>query len=240
MSKKVVKLSPDPANGRCTNLADVRIRFHESIVLFNGHPFYAKKTETDNGEWNQLRLYEYNVERNTFSRNHVSVLYNDSRISTNFELGYVNLDFSKKLMANYISRIPVRRYKQGLDRHNTTSTDMLNQSHVADYKDIARALLGNNSQFKYLLYPTLDEYIKDSLNVKRDDSNYYQINFSSALSRNVAISKKIDSLHNKNNDPYNIYIDGNYVADFNPNNGLILKKDGLYSVYHEYFNEVGL
>lgn len=236
MPKKVT-LTADPAKGRCTSDHDVRLRFADSIILINNFPYYAKKREEEI-EWNYIKAYQYKTEEDRFERYGTLYKYNDPSISTNFDLGYIN--YEKHNFACYISRVPVRRYKQGLDRGNTIASGIDNMQYDLNYAHIAKTLLPNTKENRKLLYPSLDKYLKTVKSYDKANREwYYQNHISSALSKNLAISKKVSEIKDENI-PFQIYVDNNYVADFHLINGISMKKDGLYSVYHEYLTEVGL
>lgn len=126
---------------------DMNMRLADSLVMHGGRPFYVK--EYMYGD-NALYGYYTDKDRNEDKLIKLPNRYLDIRPP---RLGYMNT----RRNSYYVSRVPVRRYKQGLNRQNIAVGALniepgLNRGDTIRCVELARCILNK--------YPSLDECLE--------------------------------------------------------------------------------
>ena len=111
------------------------MRLAESLVMYKGKPFYI--TEYDMAENRVSGFFPYTDKAARFTLPSVNLDIRPPR------LGYVNYRGN----AIYVSRYPVRRYKQGIHSQNITFSAMADKGRLLRSPEFSQALMGDYPYF---------------------------------------------------------------------------------------------
>lgn len=143
---------------------DMNMRLAETLVMYRGRPFY---------------IVEYEM-----AENRISGYYPDNDKVTKFTLPNRNLDIRPPRLgyvnyrgtAIYVSRYPVRRYKQGIHSQNITFNAMADKGRLIRSPEFSKALMGD--------YPSFNNALR-----RLESKN------SVAFNRHWAVLKAADGIH---------------------------------------------
>lgn len=106
---------PDPYGHKLTSTRDTALRYHESIVLWDGEPVLASYSED-----NTFIMYgQKALPSGRWSDQNIKIDLRDEKFSNRSILGWFNSPQHQD-KAVYISRLPTRRARQGLTPSSVT------------------------------------------------------------------------------------------------------------------------
>lgn len=121
---------------------EISMRLSSTLIMYNGEPAYVYQTE---GFVLKIKML--------LGQNTLSVKADDPKIDlTPPRLGYANLG----RRSQFIFRSPVRRYKQGCDRHNTRSRHGRLEGEAFHSKEFGEMIMN--------IYPSFEEILNSSKN----------------------------------------------------------------------------
>ena len=191
-----MKTLKDPAGGRFTNINDVNLRLRDTIVLTEKGPLLVIEGYSKSG----VVGFPWNHKENNFSTGVIKKTIPKIDYK-NFQLGW----FVSRGIPYYMTRIPVRRYKQGLSHENCMYNRLNGDSGHPRTGMIAECLTQK--------YSTLNDINKD---IGVEKTKFY------AMSPEVLVEKNPKEMV--------IYIGLERIGVFDRE--IKLDIDGLYSVYH--------
>ena len=200
---KTGKMTKDPNGHKLTGSGDTSLRFNRSVVLHKGKAILIDGVEStfgvtagsldEDGEFSNWERYD--IRKCKVSGLHV---------------GW----FMSGGAPYYLSRLPSRRYSQGLTINNCRCYTVDGEGVLTSSDSIAIALEQKGIPFEEIS--------------KCKKKNGYFI-----LSKDVMVEKQEKT--------YNLYLFSDHVGSVNPvTREVTLKNSGLFSVYHAKFTEAGL
>jgi len=257
-------IEEDPSGNRITNDHDLSMRFGNSVVLYNGWPHYVqtgRQTDSDYEDadwtWDTIILTSFNYMDKNFrgaGRLKVKYLEECENISVDFSgMGWTNTNFLDNPCTYFLTRLPARRYKQGLDTNNVIMfSPRDNYTGRPDYNHIALSLIPSNNnvsldvmeerfeEFKKQEEDNKKKYIKRCKEIYPDRPDlldqYKPDLFTCALSSEVCLVQNLAT-----SNTFDIYVGRDHIGECNhKGKNRIIYIDGLHSVYSEILERVGL
>lgn len=209
MSKIVYK--KDPAEHRFVSAEDIRTKLHGSWVYYDGTPVWVK-TGVSPSDYLKISLFE--IRNGEYSEPLVVKVTDPLLQMKDFPMGWFNSDRCQE--AVYASRIPMRRYKQGLTEE--TLSMLVARQNLTE--------IGATGQY-------INELLRQKFYSVDDALSLLEVRKSVALSSNVALVKRRDDIR--------VFVADSDVGSFHAETRTTeVTKAGMYSVVYEDLTKAGI